>query len=109
MARAPIHPGEHLADELEALAMSASELGRQIGVPANRITAILNGTRGITGDTALRLGHYFRTSPEMWLNLQKMYELRRAEQTSGGTIAKLPVFDPTAWQARRVELRRDVP
>ena len=106
MARAPIHPGDHLADKLEALAMSANELARQLGVPANRITAILNGARVVTGDTALRLGHFFGTSPEMWLNLQKLYEFRRAEQTTGSAIAKLPVFDQAAWQARRGELRR---
>lgn len=54
-----IHPGEHLAEELRALEMSAAELARQINVPTNRITQILNGTRAITGDTALRLGHFF--------------------------------------------------
>ena len=101
MARAPIHPGEHLADELEALGMSANALSKQIGVPANRITAILHGTRGITGDTALRLGHFFGTSADMWLNLQKLYELRRAEQETGGMIASLPVFDRTAWETRQ--------
>ena len=101
MARTPIHPGEHLADELAALDMSAAELGRQIEVPTNRVTHILHGKRAITGDTALRLGHFFGTSAEMWLNLQKLYELRLAEQQSGETIATLPVFDRTKWEARR--------
>ena len=80
-----IHPSEHLAEELEeleVLGMSAAELARQLKVPTNRITAIINGQRAITGDTALRLGHLFGTSPEFWLNLQSLYELRLAEQES---------------------------
>src|SRR5882762_4565912 len=80
MTRSPIHPGEHLAEQLEALKMSAAELARQLKVPTNRITHILNGQRAITGDTALRLGHFFGTSAEFWLNLQKLYERRIAEQ-----------------------------
>ncbi len=76
MARTPIHPGEHLAEELEELGLSAAELARQIDVPVNRVTAILNGQRGVTADTALRLGHWFGTSAEYGLNLQKLYELR---------------------------------
>jgi len=90
MARTPIHPGEHLAEELKELDMSAAELARQIGVPVNRITAILNGQRGITADTALRLGHWFGTSPEFWLNLQTMYELRRVRGEVGKQISSLP-------------------
>jgi addiction module HigA family antidote len=85
-----IHPGEHLAEELEALGMSAAELARQLKVPTNRITGILNGQRAITGDTALRLGHFFGTSPEFWLNLQSLYELRVAEQKAGKSIRILP-------------------
>ncbi|MGH9962370.1 MAG: HigA family addiction module antitoxin, partial [Pyrinomonadaceae bacterium] len=81
-----IHPGEHLAEELEALGMSAAELARKLQVPTNRITGILNGQRAITGDTALRLGHFFGTSPEFWLNLQSLYELRLAEQKAGKSI-----------------------
>jgi addiction module HigA family antidote len=77
MARTPIHPCEHLAEELRELAVSAAELSRQIEVPVDRITAIINGRRGITAGIALRLGHGFGTSPEFWLNLQKLYELRR--------------------------------
>ena len=80
MGRRPIHPGEHLALELNGLRMSAAELARQIEVPVNRITAIINGDRGVTADTALRLGHWFGTSPEYWLNLQKLYELRIARE-----------------------------
>src|SRR5450432_1953199 len=75
MARQAIHPGEHLAEQLEALEMSAAELARKLKVPTNRITHILNGQRAITGDTAPRLGHFFGTSAEIWLNLQKIYEL----------------------------------
>lgn len=97
MARTPIHPGETLRDDLEALGMSAAELSRQIDVPVNRITQIMNGARAITGDTALRLGHFFDTTPEFWLNLQKLYELRLAEQQKGAEIARLPVFDAAAW------------
>jgi antitoxin HigA-1 len=80
MARNPIHPGEHLSEELKGLGISAAELSRQIEVPVNRITAIINGQRGVTADTALRLGHWFGTSPEFWLNLQKLYELRLARE-----------------------------
>jgi antitoxin HigA-1 len=90
MAPMAIHPGEHLAEELKALQMSAAELARKLGVPTNRITQILNGTRAITGDTALRLGHFFGTSAQFWLNLQSLYDLRRAEQKSGKSIKELP-------------------
>jgi addiction module HigA family antidote len=88
----PIHPGEHLAEELEALDMSASELARKIGVPANRVTQILNGTRGISGDTALRLAHFFGTSAQFWLNLQTIYGLRLAQEKSGRSIKALPTL-----------------
>ena len=86
MARPPIHPGEILADELEELALSAAGLARELHVPTNRITRILNSRRAITADTALRLGHWFGTGPELWLNLQKQYELRLAEQRVGQEI-----------------------
>ncbi len=90
MGRKAIHPGEHLAEQLQALNMSAAELARKLKVPTNRITEILNGQRSVTGDTALRLGHFFGTSPEFWLNLQKLYELRLAEKKSGEIIKSLP-------------------
>ena len=90
MARTAIHPGEHLAEQLQALGMSAAELARSLRVATNRITQILRGTRAVTGDTALRLGHFFDTSPDFWLNLQKIYELRLAERNSGRTIKTLP-------------------
>lgn len=88
-----IHPGEHLAEEIEALNMSAAELARQLKVPTNRITGILNGQRAITGDTALRLGHYFGTSAEFWLNLQSLYELRLAEKKAWKSIKVLPTLE----------------
>jgi addiction module HigA family antidote len=108
-----IHPGEHLAEQLEELGMSAAELSRQLKVPTNRITAILNGQRAITGDTALRLGHFFGTSAEFWMNLQKLYELRIAEQKSGRTIEGLPTLAGAAKKERvpsqaRSKLARDV-
>ncbi len=91
--RDPIHPGETLREDLNALGMSSAELARRIEVPVNRITEILNGRRSITGDTALRLGRFFGTSGEFWLNLQKLYELRLAERKSGPAIARLPTLD----------------
>ena len=93
MTRDPIHPGETLREDLEALGMSAAELARRIEVPVNRITEILNGRRAVTGDTALRLGRFFGTSGEFWLNLQKLYELRLAERKNGAEIARLPPLD----------------
>jgi addiction module HigA family antidote len=78
----PVHPGEVLREDyLAPLEMSANALAMAVGVPANRISAILNGERSVTADTALRFARYFRTSPEFWLNLQTMYDLRSAELT----------------------------
>ena len=90
MPRTAIHPGEHLAEELQALGLSAADAARQLDVPVNRITGILNGQRGITADTALRLGHWFGTNAEFWLNLQVLYELRQARVILGDRVAKLP-------------------
>jgi len=87
-----VHPGEQLAEELEMLGMSLASLARQLGVPTNRVTEILNGLRAITGDTALRLGHFFGTSAEFWLNLQSLYDLRLAEQKAGKSIRGLPTL-----------------
>lgn len=92
MARIPIHPGEVLAEDLQALNMSAAALARQLKVPTNRITEILNGERAVTGDTALRLAHFFGTSAQFWLNLQTLYELRLAEQKAGDSIKTLPTL-----------------
>ena len=99
MARTPIHPGEVLADDLEALEMSAAELSRRLKVPTNRVTEILKGQRAVTADTALRLAHFFGTSAQFWLNLQVLYELRRAEEKVGTAIKKLPTLERVA-QAR---------
>ena len=90
MALMAVHPGEVLAEDLAALGMSAAEFARQLQVPANRITGILNGQRAVTGDTALRLAHYFGTSAAFWLNLQGLYEIRVAEKQIGKVIDQLP-------------------
>ncbi len=84
----PVHPGEILGEELQELEMSANALAVALGVPTNRITAILKGQRGITADTALRLSRYLSTTPQLWLNLQQTYELRTAEIESGKDTAK---------------------
>lgn len=90
MSLTAIHPGEHLAEELRELGMSAAELARNLDVPTNRVTGILNGQRAITGDTALRLAHFFGTSAEFWLSLQSLYELRIAQKKLGKSIKALP-------------------
>ena len=90
MARTPIHPGEILADELGELGISAAELARLIEVPANRVSQIIAGKRNITADTALRLGRYFGTSPDLWMNLQKTYELDLARAEIGPALERLP-------------------
>jgi addiction module HigA family antidote len=85
-----VHPGEILGEELEELGISARALARQIGVPPNRVTQIVRGERGVSGDTALRLGHWFGMSAEFWMNLQKTYELNLARVQVGEEVAKLP-------------------
>ena len=92
MSVTAIHPGEHLAEELRELGMSAAELARQLEVPTNRITEILNGRRAITGDTALRLAHFFGTTAEFWLNLQSLYEIKLAQRKAGKSIESLPTL-----------------
>jgi len=100
MARAPIHPGRHLAEQLDALGMSAAELARRIKVPTNRVTQILNGQRAVTGDTALRLGHFLGTKAEFWLNLQMLYDLRVAERDSGRAVRALPTLAESRSRSR---------
>lgn len=95
MTRPPIHPGEILADELTEIGITATELARQLGVPPNRISQIIAGKRAITGDTALRLGHWFGNSAQFWLNLQTAYDLRMAEAAIGKEVAALPVRPAT--------------
>ncbi len=95
MGSTAIHPGEHLAEQLEELDISSAKLGRRLKVPGNRISEIVRGQRSITGDTALRFGHFFGTSPQFWLNLQATYDLRMAEEKTGATIKKLPTLAPS--------------
>ena len=102
MSRLAIHPGEVLADELEEIGVSPTELARQLAVPPNRISQIIQGKRAISGDTALRLGHWFGTSPEFWLNLQKLYELRLAREEVGDRVERLPKLT----QRKRIKARR---
>lgn len=86
MARSAIHPGEHLA---EATGGTAAQLARDIGVSPDRVTGILHGTRGVTADTALRLGRCFGTSAAFWMNLQQIFDLRRAEQALGDSLSRI--------------------
>lgn len=94
MAREAIHPGEFLADELEEIGITATELSRQIDVPPNRVLGIVHGQRNITADTALRLGQFFGTGPELWMNLQKTYDLDKAKAELGKKIQKIQRWQP---------------
>ena len=100
MAREAIHPGEFLADELEEIEITATGLSRQIDVPANRVSQIINRKRDITADTALRLGQFFGTGPELWMNLQKSYDLDKARATLGAKIRKIHPWQPEAHAGR---------
>ena len=91
-----VHPGEVLKDELDELGVTPTEFARQIDVPPNRISQIIAGKRAVTGDTALRFGHWFGTDPQFWLNLQSAHEIRIAEEKAGREIARLPVRAGTA-------------
>jgi addiction module HigA family antidote len=90
MPRTAIHPGAHLADAIAGLGLTATQLARDLKVPPNRITAILQGRRSITADTALRLARYLATSPTFWMNLQQLYDLRVAEEAIGDVLADIP-------------------
>jgi addiction module HigA family antidote len=85
-----VHPGEVLKEELDELGVTPTELARQIDVPANRMSQIINGKRSVTGDTALRLGHWFKTDPQFWMNLQAHFELVAARKAVGESIQALP-------------------
>lgn len=85
-----VHPGDVLKDEIEELNLSVSELARQIGVPANRLSQIIRGRRAVTGDTALRLGHWFGMNPQFWMNLQTSHDLARARAAVGASVELLP-------------------
>jgi addiction module HigA family antidote len=104
MTRPPIHPGEILADELEEIGTTPTELARQLHVPPNRMSQIISGKRAITGDTALRLGHWFRNSAQFWLNLQTAYDLRVAEKDVGEEIGALPVMPKSRPKAKQPSL-----
>jgi antitoxin HigA-1 len=90
MQRTPIHPGEILSYELEAIRLSAKKLADDVGVPPNRLYQILAGNRSLTADTALRLGQYFGMSADFWMNLQSAYELDLARQQLGKVIQRIP-------------------
>src|SRR2546427_12640500 len=100
MSKPAIHPGEILAEELAASGVTPTELACLLKVPANRITQIVQGKRSITGDTALRLGHWFGTSAQLWLNLQTSYDVRIAAQARGAEIARLPTRRAAAGAIR---------
>ena len=99
----PVHPGEILRGELDELGLSANALSKALGVPVNRVTMILNGQRGVSADTALRLARYFGTTPHLWLNLQKTWELRQAEMVAGQEIARRVTPRPLAESGRLVD------
>ena len=92
----PVHPGEILREELGTIGLSANALAKALGVPVNRVTMILNGQRGVSADTALRLARYFGTTPQLWMNLQKTWELRRAEIETGQEIDERVTPRPSA-------------
>jgi len=94
--KAPIHPGEILADELEEIGMNGLELAKRLSVPNNRIYQILEGKRSLTADTALRLGMFFKTGPEFWLNLQKAYELNLARKKLGDRLSNIEPYQKSA-------------
>jgi len=101
----PVHPGEVLAEELEEAAVSPTELARQIEVPPNRMSQIIHGKREVSADTALRLGHWFGTGAEFWMNLQTQYDLALAERADGKQIAKLPKRQGVNRSSGRERLR----
>lgn len=105
MSRSAIHPGKILAEELDAVGVTPTELARQIEVPPNRISQIINGKRAITGDTSLRLAHWFGTHPEFWLNLQTAFEVRQAQRQWGSAIRRLPTKPRTASQISTVRTK----
>jgi len=84
----PIHPGQVLAEDLKDGGISMNELGRALRVPVNRISEIVNGKRGVSADTALRLARYFGTTAQYWLNLQTLYELEATERSAGKAIQR---------------------
>ena len=106
-----VHPGEILKEELDEAGVTPTELARQIDVPPNRISQIIAGKRAVTGDTALRLGHWFGMEPQFWLNLQGAFDLRMAQESAGQEIARLPVRadDGSLTAAQLRHIRKQVP
>ena len=94
-----VHPGEVLKGELEELGITPTELARQIEVPANRVSQIIAGKRSVTGDTALRFGHWFGVEPQFWLNLQAQYDLVQADRETGAQIRHLPTRPGTSGKS----------
>ena len=90
MFKRVVHPGEILKDELDGLDVTPTEFARQIKVPSNRVGQIIAGKRSVTGDTALRLGHWFGIDPQFWLNLQAQFDLAVADRQTGEAIRHLP-------------------
>ncbi len=90
MLKRAVHPGRVLKDELAELGVTPTEFARNIGVPPNRVSQIINGKRSITGDTALRFGHWFSIEPQFWLNLQTQFDLVQADRRRGAAIRELP-------------------
>ena len=90
MLKRATHPGEILKDELAEIGITPTEFARQIEVPPNRVGQIIAGKRSVTGDTALRFGHWFGTEPQFWLNLQTQYDLVAAERRVGAAVRSLP-------------------
>ncbi len=90
MFRRVVHPGAVLKDELEEMGVTPTALAHQINVPPNRVSQIIAGKRSVTGDTALRLGHWFGVEPQFWLNLQAQFDLVAADQRAGAAIRRLP-------------------
>ena len=101
-----VHPGRVLKDELDELGITPTEFSRQIDVPPNRVSQIIAGKRSITGDTALRFGHWFGTDPQFWLNLQAQFDLLQADKESGEMIRHLPTRSSWPSQAERTPCSR---
>ena len=100
-----VHPGVVLKDELAEFGVSPTEFARQINVPPNRVSQIIAGKRSITGDTALRFGHWFGIDPQFWMNLQNQFELSSADQRVGAVVRELP----TAYHVHAEGDREDGP
>ncbi len=92
MIQTAFHPGEHIQEELDALGMSAATLATRLGVSLEQLTAVLQAQQSMTAEFALRLGHFFGTSPQFWLNLQVLFDLEVAKQKHGEEIERLPTL-----------------